>query len=250
MQDIGTDKKIIFGNGTLFVNCSSNRKTNRNHNSIRLMDPIKDNLQATYVQHVLENSKRPNSVHQFAKKTGISEEVFYTHFPSLKALEKYVWLGFVEETVQRTKREDVYADYTAREKMLSFFYTLQEVLKSNRSFIKLTLSVTDFLPPLVPSVLGDFRKGFIKYANEVVKEGVDNKEISRRLILHSQYGKMMWNTVLLIVRFWVKDESDNFEKTDTVIEKSVNLAFDLMGRTPVDSAFDLVKFLWSARKAS
>ena len=41
-----------------------------------------------------------------------------------------------------------------------------------------------------------------------------------------------------------EDKSEEFEQTDTAIEKSVNLAFDFMAHGVFDSAFDFGKFLF------
>jgi hypothetical protein len=51
-----------------------------------------------------------------------------------------------------------------------------------------------------------------------------------------------------VLMFWVKDESAEFEKTDEAIEKSVNLAFDLMGKGVVDNVFEFGKFLFQQAK--
>jgi hypothetical protein len=47
--------------------------------------------------------------------------------------------------------------------------------------------------------------------------------------------------------FWKDDTSAGFEKTDAAIEKSVNLAFDLIGKGAVDSIFDFAKFLYQTK---
>jgi Tetracyclin repressor-like, C-terminal domain len=48
---------------------------------------------------------------------------------------------------------------------------------------------------------------------------------------------------LFITRFWADDSSDGFEKSDEAIEKGVNLTFDLMARSPLDSLVDYGKFI-------
>jgi ubiquinone biosynthesis protein COQ9 len=47
-----------------------------------------------------------------------------------------------------------------------------------------------------------------------------------------------------VLRFWVKDDSKNFEQTDALIEKTVKLTFELLGESPLDSFIDLAKFLY------
>ena len=54
--------------------------------------------------------------------------------------------------------------------------------------------------------------------------------------------------LLFILKFWSNDESPNFEKTDAAIEKSVTLAFDLIGKGILDNALDFGKFLYQNSK--
>jgi hypothetical protein len=54
--------------------------------------------------------------------------------------------------------------------------------------------------------------------------------------------------ILAIIDFWINDDSRLFEKTDTLIEKSVNTTMDWLGRTPFDSLLDLGKFLYQNKK--
>jgi hypothetical protein len=55
----------------------------------------------------------------------------------------------------------------------------------------------------------------------------------------------MWWQMQFLLRFWAKDTSNEFERTDAAIEKAVNLSFDVLGKNLVDSTFDFVKFTFS-----
>jgi hypothetical protein len=46
-----------------------------------------------------------------------------------------------------------------------------------------------------------------------------------------------------VIDFHVKDTSARYERSDAYVEKSVNLAFDLLRTQAIDSAFDLLRFL-------
>ena len=50
-----------------------------------------------------------------------------------------------------------------------------------------------------------------------------------------------------LLLFWRDDDSAGFEKTDAFVEKSVNLAFDLIGKGALDSAIDFAKFLYQSK---
>ena len=49
---------------------------------------------------------------------------------------------------------------------------------------------------------------------------------------------------MFVLKFWIKDSSKGFEKTDALIEKSVQAAFEVFDNTSVDTLVDLGKFLW------
>ena len=203
----------------------------------------KNELQQAYLERVLADNKKPTSVHQFAKALDIAENEFYEHFGSLKAVQRNIWAGFFDTTISRMEADEVYADYTAREKMLAFFYTLQEVLKEQRSYLQLTTKTSGLNLIFSDSALSKFKEKYIEFAAALVQEGVANQEVMPRLFLASQYGKWLWPQTNLVIKYWLKDESEQFARTDELIEKAVHFSFDLMGRTPLDSAVDLAVFL-------
>jgi hypothetical protein len=91
---------------------------------------------------------------------------------------------------------------------------------------------------------------FRDFAQDLILEGQENGEVQNRVvqIISQQYPAILWKLSLSVLEFWIKDDSRLFEKTDTLIEKSVNTAFDLMAKTPIDSLFDLGKFVFQNRK--
>lgn len=199
-----------------------------------------------YVAHILEHGKKPASVYKFIKEVKIKEEEFYEHFNSFENIEKAIWLNIFSETLETIKNDSVYDEYSVREKMLAFFYTYIEQLKGNRSFILQTVS-KKMRPELTPYYLIEVRKGFKSWVNELLLEGEETEEIENRPLIGKKYDDALWLQFMFVIGFWLKDNSKGFEKTDAAIEKSVNLAFDLMGRGPLDAIVDFGKFLFQNR---
>ena len=210
------------------------------------MDTI-DKIKKAYIEFLLENDKKPSSAFVLCKKAKIKEEEFYEHFNSLDGIDKTIWLGFFEETKDRIEQDEVYASYSVREKVLAFYYTLIEVLKTQRSYV---LICYDHLPKIAPkpSFLSDMKPAFKEFIENLLLEGRETQEISERpAFLMDNYSKVFWLQLLLVQRFWVNDTSKSFEKTDVYVEKAVNFAFDAIGKTSLDSAFDFVKFAFQNR---
>ena len=202
-----------------------------------------EKIKKAYKEYVLENGTQPSSIFKFVKELKVKEEVFYEEFNSFEAVEQDIWVGLLHQTVEAIQAEEVYDQYSAREKLLAFYYTLIEVMKAERSFILQTAHF-DRRSGMMPSFLKAFKKHFMEFIDEVLLEASETEEVKTRPYISERYRDGIWVQFLFVVRFWVKDDSRGFEKTDAAIEKAVNLSFDLMGRGPLDAMVDFAKFLY------
>ncbi len=200
-------------------------------------------IKQAYMEYVLENGTPPASIFKFVKELKIKEEVFYEHYNSFENVEKDIWAGMLHQTVESIQSEEVYDQYSAREKLLAFYYTLIEVMKSNRSYI-LQVTPQSRKPEMQPYYLESFKKGFDEFIAEVLLEAQETEEVKTRPYISDRYKDGIWIQMLFVLKFWIKDDSKGFEKTDAAIEKAVNLSFDLMGRGPLDAMLDFAKFLY------
>lgn len=202
-----------------------------------------EKLVKSYKEHVLLNGAKPASVFKFMHDLKMSESEFYDHFASFNALEKSVWNGYIVSTIQALENDDVYSTYSVREKLLSFYFSLVEALKSDRSFVQYTFTHTR-KSPITPPFLTGFRDAYKTYVQDLVVQGMENEEIIKRPIVGDKYHEGLWLQLMFVINFWLKDDSVAFENTDAAIEKSVNLSFELMGRGPLDTMIDFAKFLY------
>jgi len=201
---------------------------------------------AAYQEHVLMEGKKPSTVYRFCRDIGIQESDFYKIAGSFEALEKLIWSGYLERTIARLEGDSDYANFSAREKLLAFYFTLAEELKANRSFCVLLLGRHSKLE-IVPGFLKPFKAKFEEFVGTVLNDGKSKGEVAERPYLDKRYPQLFWVHLALMLMFWKDDDSAGFEKTDAFIEKSVNLAFDLIGKGAVDSAIDFGKFLYQSR---
>lgn len=206
-----------------------------------------EKITAAYRDYVLTEGKQPASVFKFCKDQGFKEDEFYQYFGSFEALEKVIWKNFVDVTRSKMVADASYSTFTTREKILTFYFMLAEALKTDRSFVLHQLKSWK-KPGLVPAFLKGFKASFDEWINSVLNEGKASGEIAKRPYLDERYDVLFWLHLMFILQFWSHDESANFEKTDAAIEKSVNLAFDLIGKGVLDNALDFGKFLYQNSK--
>ncbi len=196
-----------------------------------------------YKEYWLDQGESPKSVYQFAKTLEMQESIFYEYFNSFTALDKSIWLTYFKDTHNRLEAEDKFEEFSSREKLLAFYFTLFEELVKDRSYLLLRYPEVK-MPAKQVLVLEDFKMSFKDFIKIIVAEAYQTEEVKERPYLSSKYDEALWLQCLFLLNFWIKDDSKGFEKTDAAIEKAVNLSFELMGKSTLDSIFDFGKFLY------
>ncbi|SEL43436.1 hypothetical protein SAMN04488505_102263 [Chitinophaga rupis] len=206
----------------------------------------KQQLRDAYKLYWLENGKPPVSVYAFCKMVSLPEPAFYDLYSSLEAVEKDIWLGIFEDTISQLQGDEIYRNYSAREKLLTFYFMWVQKLKADRSYILLQQEKFRF-PVLHQGQLETFKKAFYKYVEDLVKEGYQTSEIKERKYISDQYVHGFWVQALFVLRYWINDSSERFEMTDAAIEKAVHLSFQLIAANTLDSLFDFGKFMFTGK---
>jgi hypothetical protein len=206
----------------------------------------RDKIVSMYMNYRLENTDRPKSVYQFAKENSFDEAVFYSFFGTLESVEREIYKIFIQKTIELIHKETAYENYDMKSKMLSFYFTLFEMLSANRSYVLLTLKEYKYqLKNLIQ--LSGFRIEFKNYVSEIITDEVKIQYEKFQNIQEKAIQESAWIQFLMILKFWLEDESAAFEKTDIFIEKSVKASFELMNIAPIESVIDLGKFLFKEK---
>ncbi|MGE0589639.1 MAG: TetR family transcriptional regulator C-terminal domain-containing protein [Cyclobacteriaceae bacterium] len=207
-----------------------------------------DKILRGYIAYVLDKEKEPKSVFKLCQYLGMDEAEFYKSFSSLKGLKKEIWTGFFHKTIERLNADSNFQSFSVREKLLAFYFTFVEELMVHRDFI--TMELKDWkIPSVPPKSMNRFRTQFETWIKDLLAQGKENDEISKRPYLDRGYPSLLWLHLFFVLQFWVKDDSREFERTDMAIEKSVNLAFEVIGHGVLDQALDFGKFMFQQFKA-
>jgi hypothetical protein len=196
-----------------------------------------------YMDYVLEHEHIPRSVYKFAKNNKFEEKDFYKFFGNFQALRENIWESFFDNALSLINQNEEVANYGSREKMLTFFFTLFEILTANRSYVLYVLEENEDPLKNLKQLKG-FRRNIKSFAKELIEDDNDDKSYSFLKRNESIYSEAAWIQFLFLLKFWKDDKSADFEKTDVAIEKSVNTIFDVFDNTPLEKVFDFGKFLY------
>lgn len=199
-----------------------------------------------YINDVLEVNQAPKNVFVFCKKHNINESDFYSFFGSLEALKKDVWAKFFENAVSTIEKEPTFTTYSDKNKLLTLYFTLFEILTLNRSYVLFALIENKEGLKNLKS-LTTFRSNFKEYIVVKIKSKPSEPFGKVAKITEPVLSEGAWLQFLFLLKFWMNDTSKGFEKTDVLIEKSVNTVVDLLDTKPLESLFDLGKFLWKEK---
>ena len=198
---------------------------------------MKEKIKESYLTLAKSQGKRPASMLALANALAVAERELYAHYASVGAIERDLLLDSFTQTTDRLAAEAVYADYSTREKLLAIAYTWLEVLKEERSLWLIIMEGGQRTQPLDGA-----EKAFEQFAKHILNEGISRQEIAERLWISDYNANLLWWQYAQVIVFWLRDESDNFEKTDTFVEKSLNFLLDLLQPNFFDSGFSWLKF--------
>ena len=206
----------------------------------------KENLVALYMDAVLDHNEVPQSVYSFAKMNHFEESEFYRFFGSFEALEAAIYELFFEKTMKTLEKSKEYKDYDAMNQLLSFYFTFFGNLTANRSYVSKSLqSEMGGLNQM--KKLKTLRQKFLNFIDELDLGVIDIKNKRIDDIKDSVVNESYWIQMLVTLKFWLDDDSADFEKTDLFIEKSIAASFELANTKPLKSVVDFGKFLFKEK---
>jgi hypothetical protein len=208
---------------------------------------IDDNaIISIYMDYVLDKNEEPKNVFSFCKEHKIDETEFYTFFGSIDALKQEIWVKFFENALVTIESEEAFEGYSDKNKLLTLYFTLFEILTLNRSYVLFSLKENKEGLKNLKS-LKQFRNHFKDFIVTTIDD--EKSEMKEKLAKVTQpiFSEGAWLQFLFLLKFWMDDTSKSFEKTDVLIEKSVNTVVDLLDTKPLESLFDLGKFLWKEK---
>lgn len=195
------------------------------------------------MDYVLEEGQQPKSIYKFSKDNGMEEADFYSFFGSFQGLKEHIWISFYENTVRVLHKDQGYSNYPNKEKLLSFYFTFFELLTANRSYVLFTLQEhKNSMKGL--GQLKNLRIHFKDYASTLIEEGNEQKNFKLAKNPVRLFSEGAWVQLLFLIKYWMDDNSADFERTDIAIEKSVKVVFDVFETTPLESVIDFGKFLF------
>jgi AcrR family transcriptional regulator len=201
------------------------------------------------VELIIEKGFKNASMREMAKLAGVSNPTIYNYFPTKeKILYAYVEQKH-KESAQILQEIEDFNSYTLREQLQTLIETELELYLEDREFI---LQISDMVFKSgglkLESLYGN-NKIFIDMVQDMLEIAIDAKEIPKPP-MEEHLPKLFWDFYIMVVAYWVKDDSESFENTTQFIDHSLGVIEALLQSSIMNKAHDLGMFLFKTHLLS
>lgn len=195
------------------------------------------------VDLIIEKGFDNASLREMAKNAGVSNPTIYNYFPSKeKLLYAYIEQKHKEAVATIQEIEDFHT-YTLREQLQTLIETELELYLEDREFIIQIADMVFHSSGLKMGKLYETNALFIETVEEMLNIAIEAEEIAEPPF-KEHLPKLFWDYYIMVVAYWVKDDSEMFENTTQFIDHSLGLAEAVLHSDILSKASDLGMFFF------
>jgi len=195
------------------------------------------------VDLIIEKGFDNASLREMAKNAGVSNPTIYNYFPSKeKLLYAYIEQKHKEAVSSLQEIEDFHT-YTLREQLQTLIETELELYLEDREFIIQIADMVFHSSGLKMGKLYETNTQFIETVEEMLNIAIDAQEIVEPPF-KEHLPILFWDYYIMVVAYWVKDDSEMFENTTQFIDHSLGLADAVLHSDILSKVSDLGMFFF------
>ncbi len=185
----------------------------------------------------LKNPRFTMSALADASETDV--DFLYEYFPNRQSVLEYYYEGILIEYQEITRNIDGYSEFTLAEKLSNLAYTLTDLMKDNRMFVKQTYRKLIVYSSRKPA----FNQVFKVQLKSIYENDAKQSSLSSALNNELLYKAGLTNFHILM-KFWIEDDSTGNQKTMELVDKWTAFVQEIHYTSILDRGFDFAKFLF------
>ncbi|MDD5118492.1 MAG: TetR family transcriptional regulator [Sulfuricurvum sp.] len=195
------------------------------------------------VELIIEKGFKNASMREMAKNAGVSNPTIYNYFPTKEQM-LYTYIELKHQQTQEILNaiEDFHT-YTLREQLQTLIETELELYLEDREFVIQIADMVFHSSSLKLESLYATNRLFTDMVGEMIAIAIDAGEIEKPPF-EEYLPKLFWDYFVVVVAYWVKDESESFENTTQFIDHSMGVIEALLQSNLLNKASELGMFLF------
>lgn len=199
-----------------------------------------------YMEAVAKEERKPFNIESFAQEYEFEEARFFRYFEDFESLDRRIFKILFDTSVDTLTESADFMTFNKKDKLLSLYYTFFENLLLNRKFCTVIIKSYGVSWGVI-TLFCELKESFGDFIDLLALETLSLNIDQLETIQKKSIKEAAWVQFLLVVKFWMADESINKEKTDIFIEKSINTSVDLLNTQSLFNIIDLGKFLYTEK---
>lgn len=183
------------------------------------------------------------TMREIARKAGLGDATIYNYFSTKEAILYGYYEDKFDQVTDQLKSIKDFNEYTFQEQLQTFFETKLELLLPDREFLEKTFKTTFFALSQHYSRIRPIREKFMVIVEDIFEAAIDVGEIPDQ-VFRELTIQIFWEYYIGIVIYWLKDDTDQFEGTSILIDKSIDLACTSIRAGIGNKIFDMGIFLF------
>ncbi len=206
-------------------------------------------IMSRYMSYV-GNPSADVSLDDFFQSSDIVSALFYSHFEDQEQLEREIWTYFMKDSIQTVEGDINPEMLSVENKLLGLFFTFFQNVSLNQEYFKRHLALRKNIVDKSKLYAG-MKDVFHAYLLSIYQPSCQVPPLGAKesieTIMQQGFVYTYWAELVLLIEFWLRDESPEFQKTDVAIEKSLKATHEVRTIQPLRSVIDLGLFLWKER---
>lgn len=203
---------------------------------------IRRSLVAAAVELFSEQRTAEASMREVAARAGVAPATAYKYFPSRAQLYHAYFELKAEDAEALVLRIEGFEAFELKEKLQAYLETLLAELLPDREFVSLAMHGLIDAPLLAFSALQPAKRRVIALVESFLTEAIEAGQVPEGAH-HGVWVSLFWDYTMVLVLYWLRDDSESFAKTSELIDTSLDVYVTLIQSGFVDKAARVVSFL-------
>jgi len=199
-------------------------------------------IQAT-VDLVTEKGFKAATMKEIAKLAGVSGATIYNYFPTKERILLAYFDEKQQETLEVLKGIEDFHTYTLQEQLQTLFEQKFEQFLPDREFVQIAYEMA-FRTAL--SHMNDMMEGRAKFVNtvrEILDIAAESGEIPEQPY-STIVPELIMDLYLGLLYYWLRDDSEQFNQTSQLVDKSLDLVCSVLKSGIVGKAAEIIAFFF------
>jgi len=212
-------------------------------------EKTKEKIIQSAVELIVQKGYKNSTLRDIAKEAGVSNPTIYNYFATKeKLLYAYVELKHKQSIEILYKIEDFHT-YTLREQLQTLIETELELYLEDREFVAQIADMVFESNGINIRKMYDTNALFLQTVEEMIDIAIEANEIASPPF-KEHFPTLFWDYYIMVVAYWLQDDSEMFENTTQFIDHSLGLMEAVLHSDILNKASELGMFLFKTHMLS